>query len=66
MPASSKRSKSDLAKSLSETFICIFGTGFGSGQKWPDSLREDLIEDVGEDAAGIVVIDFSGGIQADF
>ena len=30
------------------------------------TLREDLDEDVGEDAAGVVVIDFRRGIEADF
>jgi hypothetical protein len=30
------------------------------------SLRQDLIEDVGEDATSIVVVDFGWGIQPDF
>jgi hypothetical protein len=30
------------------------------------TLREDLVEDVGEDAADIVVVDFRRGIEADF
>ena len=34
--------------------------------KVSSTLRQDLIQNVGQDAAGVVVIDFSRGIEADF
>jgi hypothetical protein len=36
------------------------------GQECPGSLCQNLVEDVGEDAADIVVVDFRRGIEADF
>ena len=57
----------EYGEGLCKPFAEDGGLGLWKGVANPFSkLRQDLIENVRQDAAGVVVIDFRQGIEADF
>ncbi len=55
------------ANNLIRSASCCWPVEFKKGAGSPFSiLRQDLIQDVRQNTAGVVVVDFGGGIEADF